>query len=103
MDHDNPQNPFRQWDIQLPKVPKLPKNPFLYLIAGVILLLVLVGPSTRSSPTKWASSSGSENSSGQATRGFNFKLPFGLEALTKVPVQRQLKLEFGFRTVRAGR
>jgi len=30
--------------------------------------------------------------------GPHFRLPFGLEAVTKVPIQRQLKLEFGFRT-----
>jgi membrane protease subunit HflK len=30
--------------------------------------------------------------------GLNFKLPFGIEKVTKVPVERQLKLEFGFRT-----
>src|SRR5262249_861423 len=32
--------------------------------------------------------------------GPHLKLPFGLETVTKVPVQRQLKEEFGFRTVR---
>lgn len=30
--------------------------------------------------------------------GLNFKLPFGIETINKVPVERQLKLEFGFRT-----
>jgi membrane protease subunit HflK len=34
--------------------------------------------------------------------GLHFKLPFGLEAVQKVPVQRQWKEEFGFRTLRAG-
>lgn len=34
--------------------------------------------------------------------GLNFKLPFGVETLTKVPVERQLKHEFGFRTAEAG-
>ena len=29
------------------------------------------------------------------------KIPFGIESVQKVPVQRQLKQEFGFRTVRA--
>jgi len=29
--------------------------------------------------------------------GLNFKLPFGIEKVTKVPVERQLKQEFGFR------
>lgn len=34
--------------------------------------------------------------------GLHGKLPFFFETVTKVPVQRQLKMEFGFRTVRAG-
>jgi membrane protease subunit HflK len=33
--------------------------------------------------------------------GPHLKLPFGIERVTKVPVQRQLKMEYGFRTVRA--
>ncbi|MFH1287574.1 MAG: FtsH protease activity modulator HflK [bacterium] len=34
--------------------------------------------------------------------GLNYKLPFGIERVHKVPVERQLKLEFGFRTIKAG-
>jgi membrane protease subunit HflK len=34
--------------------------------------------------------------------GLHFKLPFTIEQAIKVPVQRQLKEEFGFRTVSAG-
>ena len=34
--------------------------------------------------------------------GLNLKLPFGIERVTKVPVERQLKLEFGFRTDKEG-
>jgi membrane protease subunit HflK len=37
-----------------------------------------------------------------AQPGPHFKWPLGIEAATKVPMQRQLKEEFGFRTVRAG-
>lgn len=33
--------------------------------------------------------------------GPHFKAPFGIDRVTKVPVQRQLKQEFGFRTVQA--
>jgi membrane protease subunit HflK len=36
-----------------------------------------------------------------AEPGPHGKLPFGIEQVSKVPVQRQLKQEFGFRTVRA--
>ena len=34
--------------------------------------------------------------------GLRFKIPFGLESVFIVPSQRQLKEEFGFRTVRSG-
>jgi len=34
--------------------------------------------------------------------GLNFKAPLGIETVTKVPVERQLKEEFGFRTVQSG-
>ncbi len=33
--------------------------------------------------------------------GPHLKIPFGVEIVTKVPVQRQLKMEFGFRTASA--
>jgi modulator of FtsH protease HflK len=34
--------------------------------------------------------------------GLHFILPFGIETMYKIPVQRQLKQEFGFRTAQAG-
>ena len=34
--------------------------------------------------------------------GLHFKIPFWVERVLKVPIQRQLKEEFGFRTVSAG-
>jgi modulator of FtsH protease HflK len=37
-----------------------------------------------------------------APPGLNFKIPLGVEDVIKVPVERQLKEEFGFRTERAG-
>lgn len=33
--------------------------------------------------------------------GLNFILPYGIESMYKIPVQRQLKQEFGFRTIKA--
>jgi membrane protease subunit HflK len=34
--------------------------------------------------------------------GPHFKIPFGVETVAKVPTERQLKMEFGFRTLQAG-
>jgi modulator of FtsH protease HflK len=39
---------------------------------------------------------------GTSNPGPHFRLPFGIDRIQKVPVQRQLKMEFGFRTERAG-
>jgi modulator of FtsH protease HflK len=36
------------------------------------------------------------------TPGLNFKIPLGVESVEKVPVERQLKQEFGFRTTSSG-
>jgi len=36
-----------------------------------------------------------------ADRGFNFKLPLGIEEATIVPTRRQMKMEFGFGTERS--
>jgi membrane protease subunit HflK len=38
----------------------------------------------------------------EAKSGLHFKVPFGVERVTKVPVERQLKEEFGFRTETPG-
>ncbi|HVS33339.1 MAG TPA: FtsH protease activity modulator HflK [Thermoanaerobaculia bacterium] len=38
----------------------------------------------------------------QVPSGLHAKLPFPLEAVVKVPIERQLKEEFGFRTIEAG-
>ncbi len=38
----------------------------------------------------------------EANPGLNFKMPLGVESVIKVPVERQLKEEFGFRTEQPG-
>ncbi len=39
----------------------------------------------------------------QTEPGLHFKAPWPIESLTKVPVRRQFKEEFGFRTIKAGK
>jgi modulator of FtsH protease HflK len=38
----------------------------------------------------------------ESSPGLHWKIPLGVDQVLKVPIQRQLKAEFGFRTVRAG-
>ncbi len=96
------QNPFQGWDGQLPKIPKIPKKLILYVLGGIILVILLAGSFYQVEPDEM----GVILRFGKFVRttdpGLHFKLPLGIEALTKVPVQRQLKLEFGFRSAGGG-
>jgi membrane protease subunit HflK len=98
-------NQFPQWDIKmpkLPKLPKLPKNAVSYIIIGIVVLAVLASAFYQVAPDEMGVILRFGKFVRSTDPGLHFKMPFGIEAVTKVPVQRQLKLEFGFRTLRAG-
>jgi len=83
-------------------LPKVSASVAKLLVAAVVLLILMVGSIYTISPEEV----GVILRFGKYVRttepGLHFKLPLGMEALTKVPVQRQLKEEFGFRTVKPG-
>jgi membrane protease subunit HflK len=89
---------------QIPEV-KLPKlnAGILRAVAGVVLVLVFALTSFYTIDPEEV---GLVLRFGEYVRtsepGLHFKIPMGIEQVLKVPVQRQLKEEFGFRTVRAG-
>jgi membrane protease subunit HflK len=92
-------NDFPSMEIKLPKI----KGNVIKIIVGVIILLILLfGSIYQISPEQI----GVILRFGKFVRttdpGLHLKLPLGIEKLTKVPVQRQLKMEFGFRTTRPG-
>jgi modulator of FtsH protease HflK len=72
------------------------------VVLGILALIVLV--------TSWVTIDPEERGVvlrfGKYNRtldpGLHFKIPFGLDRVYKVPVQRQLKEEFGFQTTQAG-
>jgi len=78
------------------------RNNFGKLFLGVLVLLVLATSIKTIKPEE----EGVVLFLGQFTRkvdpGLNFIAPLGVEWIYKIPVQGQLKLEFGFRTVSAG-
>ncbi len=74
--------------------------------AGVGLLLVLIGLFTSYftvAPEEEALILRFGAYHGTKPPGLHFKLPFGIDSVLKVPVTEVRKLEFGFRTVQAGR
>ncbi len=89
------QQPFDMKNVQLPNInPKL-----VSAIVAVVLVLSFIS-------SLWFTVDPEEVGIvlrfGKYTRtvnpGLNFKMPFGVEEVIKVPVERQLKLEFGFRS-----
>jgi membrane protease subunit HflK len=86
-------------DLKLPKI----KPKFIKIgIAVIIIAVFLFGSIYQIEPEE----AGIILRLGKFVRttepGLHFKLPLGIEKLIKVPVQRQLKMEFGFRTTRPG-
>ena len=91
-------------ELKIPKlqIPKLPGGAIRGIIIAVVLLLVAVSSFYTVGPEEI----GIVLRLGKFVRttdpGLHAKLPFAIERVIKVPVQRQLKEEFGFQTVSAG-
>jgi membrane protease subunit HflK len=100
MSQDFPNIEFRM--PKLPKMPKIPAKAVQIGLVAVVIIIILASGMYTISPDEM----GVIQRFGKFVRltnpGLHFKLPFGIEALTKVPVQQQLKQEFGFRTTRPG-
>ena len=84
------------------KLPKIKPGVIKLVVAGVAILILLASSFYQISPDEI----GVILRFGKFVRttepGLHIKIPLGIEQLEKVPVQRQLKMEFGFRTIRAG-
>jgi membrane protease subunit HflK len=90
---------FPQMDFKLPKIPW---NTVKIAVLVVVVVILLYGSIYQISPDEMGVIQRFGKFARTTDPGLHFKLPFGIEALTKVPVQQQLKHEFGFRTTSPG-
>ncbi len=90
------------FDFNQLKAPNISPNMVKYGVIGVIVLILVFTSFYTISPEEVGVILRFGKYSHTANPGLNFKIPFGVDKLTKVPVQRQLKEEFGFRTAEAG-
>jgi modulator of FtsH protease HflK len=88
--------------VQLPRMPRLPLGTIRLVVVAIAALFLLFTAYYQIEPEEV----GVVQRFGAYVRttdpGPHLKMPFGIETVSKVPVQRQLKMEFGFRTVRPG-
>jgi membrane protease subunit HflK len=99
MNGQGPGDPIQMPQIQLPRISGGFIRMGVLLLVAVILLFTsfyTVGPEQMGVVMRFGRFVRSSDP------GLHFKIPFGVETVIKVPVQRQLKEEFGFRTLRAG-
>lgn len=89
-------------ELQLQRFMDMLKKNFRKIVMALLALIILLTSVKTIGPEQ----EGIVLTVGQYSRtlqpGLNFILPFGLERMYKIPVQRQLKQEFGFRTLEAG-
>jgi len=90
------------FDFSQMKVPKIPPNMLKYGVIGIIVLIFLFSSFFTIEPEEIGVILRFGKFSHLANPGLNFKIPMGIDKLYKVPIQRQLKEEFGFQTEEAG-
>jgi len=88
--------------IPRPEWPKIPPKVVKGVLLGLAAIALLWGSFYQVSPEEMGVILRFGKFVRASEPGLHMKLPLGIERLTRVPVQRQLKQEFGFRTVRAG-
>ncbi|MEJ2543849.1 MAG: FtsH protease activity modulator HflK [Calditrichaceae bacterium] len=91
-----------QFDLSNFKPPNISGRNIMWIVIGILILLFVWQSWFTVNPEEVGIVLRFGKYTRQAPSGLNFKLPFGIEDVIKVPVERQIKQEFGFRTVRAG-
>jgi membrane protease subunit HflK len=96
--HDNDQGP------QIPeiKLPQFDGTKIKYIVAAALVLMLALTSFYTIDPEEIGMVMQFGKFSRTTDPGLHFKIPFGVERVLKVPIQRQLKEEFGFRTTSVG-
>jgi membrane protease subunit HflK len=89
---------FRPPDLKDLKLPGISPKIIINVVLAILLLIFLYSSLFTIDPEEVGVILRFGKYSRTVNPGLNFKIPFQIEQLYKVPVERQLKLEFGFRT-----
>ncbi|MCM3874981.1 MAG: protease modulator HflK, partial [Thermoanaerobaculia bacterium] len=85
----------------MPQIPRIPRGVAVLILGVAAALFLIVTGYYQVEPDEVAVVQRFGRFVRTSEPGPHVKIPLGVERITKVPVQRQLKMEFGFRTARA--
>ena len=91
-----------QFDFSKFRFPNISLRTIRWIVLGIVLIIFLVSTVFTVNPEEIGVIQRFGKYIRVVSPGLNFKIPFGIETVKKVPVERQLKEEFGFRTKAAG-
>lgn len=94
-------DPSRVPKIKIPKLPKIPTGSILPIAIGLFGVIALFSAFYQVQPDEAGVLTRFGKYSGVSDPGLHVKIPF-VDRVQLVPVERQLKQEFGFRTQEAG-
>ena len=89
-------------EIRLPRLDQLPKIPFVRIALALLVLVLAFSSFYTVEPEETGVVLRFGRFVGVTDPGLHFKIPLGVDRVIKVPIERQHKQEFGFRTARAG-
>lgn len=84
------------------KIPKVSPNTIRLIVIAVLVVIFIMPSFFTINPEEVGIILRFGKYNRTVSPGLNFKIPLGIEELQRVPIQRQLKEEFGFRTASAG-
>jgi modulator of FtsH protease HflK len=96
------QGPFEQGGFRLPPIGRPPAATVRAIVLGLLGVLLLMTTYYQVEPAEVAVVQRFGKFVRITDPGPHLKIPFGIETVSKVPVQQQLNMEFGFRTLRPG-
>src|SRR5216683_3331964 len=96
------QGPFERGGFRIPPIGQPSAATLRAIVFGLLGLLLLLTSYYQVEPAEVGVVQRFGGFVRTSDPGPHLKIPFGVETVTKVPVQRQLKEEFGFRTLRPG-
>lgn len=91
-----------QFDLRKIPMPSAPRGLVRWVVPAIFVIILLITTFYTVGPEETGIVLRLGKYVRSATPGLHARLPLGIERVTKVPIQRQLKEEFGFRTLRAG-